>query len=248
MAVDYIHRLIVRGPRKDIVAFRRQIYRRHRRKIGPKSWIETVPFSFEALYEMAPAARRIEEGVPRDPYDLSSWPIRPTGRAQAEIRYQFHTRNLEMGDLIRVLARVRPALTFTLLTFCLDDSSIELFRFSKGRTKKWEYPEERHEFHWRRARIKFGLSGDLVYEDEEAEHWAEEEMLHEALCHWEKGRGKTQPGRERRYDWSDSSPARDLMTEKALFVLEVEEKLKAKTQHPKAKRSRPRTRSKAKPR
>ena len=82
-----------------------------------------------------------------------------------------------------------------------------------------------------------------VYDDEAAEHWAEEEMLHEALSHWEAGRGKTQPGRERRYDWSDSSPGRDLMTEKELFVLELEEKLKSEPTRRRAKRGRARKRS-----
>jgi hypothetical protein len=236
MAVDYVHRLIVRGSHKDIRTFRREIYRRYPRKIGRKSWIEIVPFSFTALYQIAPAARRIEPEIPRDAYDMSVWPIRQIGKTRAEIRYKFHTRNLEMADLIRVLARARPALTFTLLTFCLDDMSIELYRFSGGRTKKWEYPEGRREFHWDRARAKFGLSGDDVYDDEEAEHWAEEEMLHEALYHWERAGSKTQSGRERRYDWWNRPPLRDLMTEKQLFVLELEEKLKSKAPRHKAKR------------
>lgn len=157
--------------------FRRQIYRRHPRRIGRKSWIELVPFSFAALYEIAPKAQRIEREVPCEPYDLSAWPIRRIGRTQAEIRYQFHTRNLELAGLIRVLARARPALTLTLLTFCLDDSSIELYRLTGGRMKKSEYPEARREFHWDRARIKFGLAGDDVYDDDAAEHWAEEESF-----------------------------------------------------------------------
>jgi hypothetical protein len=240
MAVDYIHRLIVRGSHKDIRTFRREIYRRYPRKIGRKSWIEIVPFSFTALYQIAPAARGIEPEIPHDAYDMSVWPIRQIGKTRAEIRYKFHTRNLEMADLIRVLARARRALTFTLLTFCLDDMSIELYRFSGGRTKKWKYPEERREFHWDRARAKFGLSGDDVYDDEEAEHWAEEEMLHEALNHWEAGRGKTQPSRDRPYDWWNRPPLRDLMTEKQLFVLELEEKLKSKAPRDRSKSARAR--------
>src|SRR5512145_2364216 len=108
---------MVRGPCKEILSFRRQIYRRYRRKIGRKSWMEIAPFSFAALHEIASAARRIEEEFPYDAYDMSVWPMRPINRGQAEVRYQFHTRNVEMADLIRVLARARSALTFTLLTF-----------------------------------------------------------------------------------------------------------------------------------
>ena len=221
MAVDYFHRLIVRGPRKDVLTFRREIYRRFPRKIGRKSWIEIVPFSFEALYTIAPAARRFEPEVPCDPYDLSSWPIRPIGRSQAEIRYQFHTRNLEMADLIRVLSRARPALSFTLLTFCLDDMSIELYRFGNGRRKKWNYPEGRREIHWDRARAKFGLAGDDVYDDDDAQEWAEEEMLGEALAHW-VGRAQS-----RRYDWWNRPALRDLATEQMLFAYELAEESKA---------------------
>jgi hypothetical protein len=236
MAVDYVHRLLVRGPRNGILTFRREIYRRYARKIGRKSWLEIVPFSFAALYEIAPTARRIEPDIPHDAYDMSVWPIRRIGRTQAEIRYKFHTRNLEMTDLIRVLAKARPALTFTLLTFCLDDGSIELYRFTGGRTKRWEYPEGRREFHWNRARIKFGLAGDNVYDDDKAEHWAEEEMLHEALSHWDKSGGAgTRLPRARRYQWWNRPPLRDLMTEQQLFAYEIGEKLKSKVSRRRSK-------------
>ena len=239
MAVDYVHRLIVRGPRKDIPTFRREIYRRYPRKIGRESWIEIVPFSFDALYEIAPAARRIEPGIPCDAYDMSVWPIRRVGKTQAEIRYKFHTRNLEMADLIRVLARARRALTFTLLTFCLDDMSIELYRFTGGRMKRWEYPEGRREFHWDRARIKFGLAGDDVYDDDAAEHWAEEEMLHEALSHWDqRGSAGTWSPRPRRYQWWNRPQLRDLMTEQQLFAYELGEKLKPEAPRRRSKKGR----------
>jgi hypothetical protein len=59
MAVDYLHRLIVRGARKGILTFRREIYRRYPRKVDRKAAIEILPFSFVALYEIAPAVRRI---------------------------------------------------------------------------------------------------------------------------------------------------------------------------------------------
>ena len=91
----------------------------------------------------------------------------------------------------------RPVILVALLTFCLDDSSIELFRFNNGRTKRGEYPDKRREHHWERARAKFGLTEDDVYDDEAAEQWAEEEMLNEALGHWD-GAGSAQLPRQRR--------------------------------------------------
>ncbi len=75
----------------------------------------------------APAVRKIEPEVPFDPYDLRAWPVRRLDDQRAEIRYQLHTRNLELIDLLRPLARALPRLTFTLTTLCLDDSSIESY-------------------------------------------------------------------------------------------------------------------------
>jgi len=195
MAVDFLHRLIIRGPHAAVRAFRRQIYREYTRSIDNQSWTEIVPFSFTALYEMAPASRRIEPEIPCDPYELSSWRVRRIDRNQSEVRYQFQTRNMEMIDLIRVLSRVLPSLTFTLATLCFDDSDIEVYRLRGGSTRRWEIPQRRRDFFWNRARIKFSLAGDDVYDDDDAERWAEEEMLHEALNHWDDDSAAAHPYR-----------------------------------------------------
>lgn len=228
MAVDFFHRLIVRGPREDVRAFRRQIYREYPRSIGKKSWTEIVPFSFTKLYEIAPAARRIDPEVPYDPYELSSWPIRRIGRNQGEVRYQFQTRNMEMIELIRVLARALPSLTFTLATLCFDDSSIEVYRLKGGRTQNWQIPQRRKDFFWSRARIKFGLVGDDVYDNDDADHWVEEEMLYEALSHWDEDRTTAHSHRRRRYRWWNNPPLRDLATERQFLLYEIDKKLSSK--------------------
>jgi hypothetical protein len=64
MSVDYHHRLIVSGPPEDVRALRRQIHCEYRRTVGRKSWTEIVPFSFTALYRLAPGARRVEPDPP----------------------------------------------------------------------------------------------------------------------------------------------------------------------------------------
>jgi hypothetical protein len=232
VAVDYLHRLIIRGACEDVRGLRRHIYREYPRTVGGHSWTEIVPFSFASLYEMAPAARRIEAEPPCDPYDISTWPIRRNGRRQAEVRYQLQTRNLEMIGLIRVLARALPSLTFTLATLCLDDSSIEVYRVSDGTTKKWVLPRRRREHHWDRARIEFGLTGDDVYDDDAAERWAEEEMLHEALTHWDKG--ALGAGSRRRYQWWNRDRLRDLGTEQQLALYEIAQDISAKPRHSKS--------------
>ena len=126
MAVDYFHRLLISGSHQHVRAFRRDIYREYPRSLADQTWTEIVPFSFAALYDLAPDARRVDRSIPHDPYELSTWPVRAISRHRAEVRYQFQTRNLEFVNLLRPLARVLPKLTFTLTTLCLDDSSIDL--------------------------------------------------------------------------------------------------------------------------
>jgi hypothetical protein len=218
MAVDFVHRLVVTGPAKRIRDFNKRLHREHPRTVAGETWTEIVPFSFAALYDIAPRARTIEPEVPYDAYELSAWPVRRNGRRDALVRYQFQTRNLEMAPLIRVLARAVPDVTFTLVTFCLDDSSIESYRFQAGRQRKWSLTPRVAEAHWERARRKFGLAGEDVYEDDEAERWAEAEMLRDALNHWERG---ATGGSRRRYDWWNSPPLRTLDEERAIVAIRL---------------------------
>jgi hypothetical protein len=221
MAVDFFHRLLVSGKPADVRAFRDAIYREYPRTIAGETWTEIVPFSFAALYELAPAARRVEAEIPFDPYDLSAWPMRRLEDERAEIRYQLHTRNLELIDFLRPLARALPRPSFMLTTLCLDDSSIESYRLHGRKEQRWVFPGRRRDFHWERARKKFKLVGDEVYEDDEADHWAEEEMLTEAFSHWDEA-GRVRRGRApRRYRWWNAPPLRDLDTERKLSLLEM---------------------------
>lgn len=95
---------------------------------------------------------------------------------------------MEMADFLHVLSQALPSLAFTLATLCLDSSTIEAYRLQGGKNRKWELPERRRVFHRSRAHLKFGLAAD-DYSDPEAESWAEDEMLHEALTHWGKADG-----------------------------------------------------------
>ena len=201
------------------MAFRRAMHREYPRTIAGETWTEIVPFSFSGLYDIAPDARRVEAEIPFDPYELSAWPVRTVDR-RSEVRYQFQTRNLELVDLVRLLARATPRLTFTLTTLCLDDSSIESYRFSGRAEKTWLLPDDRRNFHWERARKRFRLVGDEVYDDHEAERWAEEEMLAEAFSHWDES-GRVRKSRPpTRYRWWNAVRLRDLETERKLSLLE----------------------------
>jgi hypothetical protein len=218
MAVDYFHRIRVYGKRDDVRRFRRRIEREYPRTVGGETWTEIVPFSFAALYALAPAAREIEAEIPFDPYDLSVWPIRSLAAHRAEIRYQLHTRSMELIEFLRPLSQALPNLTFTLTTLCLDDSSIETYRLRGRREQKWLLPDARRDVYWDRARRKFKLAGDAVYEDEEADDWAEQEMLTEAFGHWDDS-GRIRRSRPPRYRWWNAVALRDLQTERELSLL-----------------------------
>lgn len=220
MAVDFYHRLVVTGSMAEVREFRGRMHRQYSRTVAGRTWTELIPFSFEALYEIGPGATRVEPEVPFDPLDISVWPIRRISTRRAEIRYQFHTRNLEMHGLIRVLSRALPRLRFVLVTFCLDDGDIESYCLRKGSGQKWRIPESRREFHWDRARAKFGLPGDEIFDDDEAERWGEEEMLEEALRHWEPARSGRRTGRR---NWWNRPVFHDLESERTIDMAQLSE-------------------------
>ena len=58
-----------------------------------------------------------------------------------------------------------------------------------------------------------------MYDDDEAERWAEEEMLKDALSHWELGAQSSSP--VRRYDWWNRLPLRTLDEERAIVPIQL---------------------------
>ncbi len=236
MAIDYFHRLVVTGDAKRVRRLARELHRDYPRRVGGETWTEVVPFSFAALYEMAPRARRIEHEIPCDPYELSVWPVRLSAGGKAEARYQFQTRNLELAPFIRLLAAVQPKLDFTLVTLCLDDSSIETRFFSGGKSRSWLLPDRLRTVFWDRARRKFGFGGDDVYDDDDAERWAEEQMLAEALGHWRTT--ESERARVKRYRWWNQLCLRDLDTERQLALYAVAEALAAEETAARGRRKR----------
>jgi|GEM_PF-7031021 len=106
------------------------------------------------------------------------------------------------------------------------------------------------DFHWKQARLKFGLAGDDVYDDDDAEHWVEDEMLHEALTHWDRGSRNARSQSRTRYRWWNKLPLRDLATERQFLLYEIANKLNSKVSKRKsnARTAVRRRKSKRKPR
>jgi hypothetical protein len=228
MGIDFSHRLVVAGPRKDVDILRRRLTCTVSRTVDGHRWRERVPFSFQRLYELAPAAVRIERNVPFDPYDLSVWPIRKLPGGRAEIRYRLHTRNMELLPFVRLLSRKFAMLVFYLVTFCLDDDEMATYRVRSGQVSKRILSNERKEAHWERARQKFGLGGDAVYEDEVARLFAEDWALEEALDYWQpKSHAGHRTGGAR--NWWNRPVARDFQSEGLIVLAEIKAHLRERS-------------------
>jgi hypothetical protein len=228
MAVDYFHGLIVTGPPPQLQTLRRRLTRTLSRTVRGRTWSDRLPFSIGALYDIAPEVRRIDREPPGETYDVRVWPI--TGRAggPAELRYLFHTRNFEVCAFLKPISRRFPRLTFRLATQCLDDGDFVSFQIVRGHARRWRLPQQRHDVHWELARQKFRLSADDVYEDEDAERFAEDGMRDESLDHWVR----ESAGRKaiRRRPWWNRPPARDFMTDRELDLYAYAELLEESDQ------------------
>ncbi len=213
MAVDYYHRLIVSGPADDLKSLRAGLVTNYVRVVGGEQYKERLPFSFAGLFALAPGAKRCQPRDPMEPYDIRVWPIGRGLSGEFELRYQLHTRNADLVGFVRVLSRKLTSLTFQMATLCLDDSEIVAFLVREAMVRRCKFPNYRRDFHWDLARRKFDLQGDDVYDDDDADRFAEDGMLDEAMNQW------TPPRRE----WWDRPVVRDFMEQRALDVIQASE-------------------------
>lgn len=216
MAIDFYHRLLVEGPPADVRQLRADLWAEYPRQIGKQRWTEVVPFSFERLYALAPAARRVEPEVPYDPYDVSVWPIRRLSPRRGLLRYRFHTRNLQIDDLVRALSKVRPSLRFMLVS--LDDTGVWSILASRGKSRFWSPSERLQARTWARAGREFGLAGEDVYDSAEAQFWVDDQLRDQAMRCWPSFARGVDRGRLR---WDNQPVLRDIEMERELAVIEL---------------------------
>jgi hypothetical protein len=133
---------------------------------------------------------------------------------------RFQTRNMEMIGLIRALSRTHPTLAFALTTMCVDDSDTVAYLISKGSVRKWVVPQKRVESHWERARRKFRLDDDDVYDDIAASQRVDKEVLEDAVAYWGEGNAFARGLNLRRLQWFNRPVFRDLESERMLAVAE----------------------------
>lgn len=217
MAVAYLHRLVITGPREAVDLFRRQIRHSYMRSVLKREWLEVIPFSFQRLYELVPAAVQIEPVAPYDPYGISVWRVRRLTGKNAEIRYRMHTRNLELWPFIRLLSKKCPALEFVLMTDC-ECEEITSYLMHGGRVRRWRLPQSRIDAHWELVR-KVRLTDEEMFDDYSARDMAEEAVRVEAQDHWAKVANTTPPQRDR--NWFGQPVWHDLESERTIIMAEL---------------------------
>jgi hypothetical protein len=208
LAVDFHHFLVVSGSRAAIGDFVRRIALVVDRRVAGRSERQTVPFSFQSLWAMT----RAKGEIPYDAYDMKRWPVLRRGR-DAEVRYSFHTRNLELPPLLKKLSRVTPKLTFGLATICLDDSDFGAYTIRNGRVRgDWLGGDWREPF-WERAARKFEIPLDESYDDPAVESTAEGWMRDAAI--------QIATSSKRIYRWNGGIVYRDFEDERASAMYEL---------------------------
>ena len=216
MAVDYYHHLVVSGPRASVTDFVDRISLVVSRRVAGVTDHSVVPFSLKSLYAIA----GIKDDVPYDPYDMVRWRRVSRGNGQSEVRYRFHTRNLEMHPLLRRLSKRLPKLRFAQVTVCLDDMDFAPFVIQNGKMRgNWLGGDWRTPF-WERAARKSRIDLEEAYEDDDLEVLVHAWMLDAAV--------RIATGSNRRYRWGGGRVFRDLFDEQANVINEIADALKAR--------------------
>jgi hypothetical protein len=209
MAVDYYHHLVVTGPTRALSDFVDRIALVETRRVAGVTHRGIVPFSFRCLYAMA----KLKGDLPWDPYDMTRWRIVRRGRGQAEVRYRFHTRNLELHPLLKRLSKRMPHLRFALVTVCVDDMDFAPFTIQAGKLRgKWLGGDWRTPF-WEKIARRFGVDLEEAYDDDDMEMEARALMLDAAVT--------IATGSPRRYPWGGGLVYRRLEDEQARAAAEI---------------------------
>jgi hypothetical protein len=144
---------------------------------------------------------------------MTRWRIVRRGGGQAEVRYRFHTRNLELHPLLKRLSKRMPHLRFALVTVCVDDMDFAPFTIKAGKLRgKWLGGDWRTPF-WEQIARRFGVDVEEAYEDDDMEIEAHALMLDAAVA--------IATGSPRRYRWGGGRVYRKLGDEQAKAIADI---------------------------
>lgn len=210
MSVTFFNRLLVLGTPAHLREFQQRASRTYEREVLGKEWTEIIPISFVALHELTPLFDNDWEAC--DPLEIRSWPLRRLGPGRAELRFQFETRNMEAQPVFRRVAPKFPALTFRLVTMCLDDGEIDTWQMRGRKVKARRISKKIRSLHWAAASRKFKAPVDELYDDDDACDWVEFRLCDHALNGWERAATR------RRWKWWNIAPLHTLNDERTIAM------------------------------
>jgi hypothetical protein len=234
MAVDFWHRLVVMGGRLPLKDFERCAQRTYPRELDGKSWEEHIPLSFVALHSVTPVFPADEE--PSDALDIRVWDLKRISPKRYELRFQFHTRNMQAIPVFRRVARKFPRLVFRLVTLCFDDMSYESWQLHGRHAEKRKISKQRHRVHEIAAMRRFGLTEDQLYMSDDADDWIQERMLDEAFDLWQPR------GHRYRRNWWNSHEFHSLEHERVILMARLSSDLATMEQQSPPRHNRKRNR------
>jgi hypothetical protein len=205
------------GARPSLKDFERRAQRTYRRELDGEVWDENIPLSFVALHLVTPVFPDDEE--PSEALDLRAWRLKRLSAKRYELRYQFHTRNMEAIPVFRVIGPNFPRLVFRLVTLCLDDMSYESWQVHGKRATKREVPEQRLRRLEMAAMRRFDLPEDQVYMSDDSDHWIMERMFEEAFGLWQPR------GRPYRRNWWNAPEHCSLEDERVISMARIADDL-----------------------
>jgi hypothetical protein len=197
MSFVCFNRIAIMGTRSKVLQFRDDARRRLSPALKKLLRVPYVAFSLEHLFSKNRLPAPSPDGIPFDAYQdgkdtwaghyftsrlpLAEW------HGYARIEYRVEVKNYEIYNLLIPLSRAYAELCFVDSEISLDSGEINAMYVARGRCSRWALPEDRCNAHWQRAAKENGVAKlDDAYEDDSVRSDAEENMLAEAMAHWDK--------------------------------------------------------------
>jgi hypothetical protein len=188
MSFVCFNRIAVTGPRSAVLRFRDDARRRLSPSLKKSLGLPSVAFSLERLFRKNRLRAPSSDGVPNDEWHYFSSGSRLTDwHGYVRIEYGLEVKNYEIYELLMPLSRSYAELCFVDSEISLDSGEINAMYIARGRCSRWTLPEDRCHAHWQRAAREHGIDKlDDAYEDDGLRSVAEDGMVAEAICHWDK--------------------------------------------------------------
>ena len=188
MSVVYFNLILVAGPQRAVLRFRKDARQRLSPTLRKAFGTPQIDLSLDRLFRTHRLAAPSRKGLPGEDghYHSSALPV-TKWHSYDRALYEIEVKNYQIHELLLPLSQCYGALCFVDSEMCLDDGSIISVCVTEGRSATWALPEKRQTAHWKRAAKRHGVAKLTdAFEDDSVRSDAEDAMLSESLAHWDK--------------------------------------------------------------